>query len=213
MRRTLQQSSPAHGGSVMTTPAPGLVTGSFAGTLTPAQVWALLNALVEGSPFASSLTRANTSTGKLAFPTVGPTGFAWLEELAGGPQPPAQRQGPDRGGGQDRGPAPGQLGNAVGRRGQHHDLGDRCAGRQPEPRPGPGPPARHRHPPAERDHRPGRPGGRPDADRRGRCRHRGHRRGRRHHQHHRDVPDHLRRRADPHRRPEGGWYTRTGCPT
>lgn len=65
----------------MTTPAPGLVTGSFAGTLTPAQVWSLLNALVEGSPFASSLTRANTSTGKLAFPTVGPTGFAWLEEL------------------------------------------------------------------------------------------------------------------------------------
>ena len=65
----------------MTTPAPGLVTGSFGGTLTPAQVWALLNALVEGSPFASSLTRANTSTGKLAFPTVGPTGYAWLEEL------------------------------------------------------------------------------------------------------------------------------------
>jgi len=65
----------------MTMPAPGLVTGSFAGSLTPAQVWSLLNALVEGSPFASSLTRANTSTGKLAFPTVGPTGFAWLEEL------------------------------------------------------------------------------------------------------------------------------------
>jgi Phage capsid family len=60
---------------------PGLVTGSFSGTLTPAQVWALLNALIEGSPFASSLTRANTSTGKMAFPTVGPTGFAWLEEL------------------------------------------------------------------------------------------------------------------------------------
>ena len=65
----------------MTTPAPGIVTGSLGGTLTPAQIWALLNALVEGSPFASSLTRANTSTGKLAFPTVGPTGFAWLEEL------------------------------------------------------------------------------------------------------------------------------------
>ena len=65
----------------MTTPAPGIVTGSFGGTLTPAQVWALLNALVEGSPFGSSLTRANTSTGKMAFPTVGPTGFAWLEEL------------------------------------------------------------------------------------------------------------------------------------
>ena len=93
----------------MTTPAPGLVTGSFGGTLTPAQVWSLLNALVEGSPFASSLTRANTSTGKLAFPTVGPTGYAWLEELQEVPEPAAQRQGPDRGGGQDRRAAPGQL--------------------------------------------------------------------------------------------------------
>ena len=65
----------------MTTPAPGLVTGSFGGTLTPAQVWALLNALVEGSPFAASLTRAETATGRMSFPTVGPTGFAWLEEL------------------------------------------------------------------------------------------------------------------------------------
>jgi HK97 family phage major capsid protein len=65
----------------MTTPAPGLVTGSFAGTLTPAQVWALLNALVEGSPFAASLTRAETATGKMAFPTVAPSGYAWLEEL------------------------------------------------------------------------------------------------------------------------------------
>jgi HK97 family phage major capsid protein len=60
---------------------PGLVTGSFAGTLTPAQVWGLLNALVEGSPFAGSLTRAETATGKLAFPTVAPSGYAWLEEL------------------------------------------------------------------------------------------------------------------------------------
>ena len=65
----------------MTTPAPGLVTGSFAGTLTPAQVWALLNALVSGSPFAGSLTRAETATGRLAFPTVAPSGYAWLEEL------------------------------------------------------------------------------------------------------------------------------------
>ena len=65
----------------MTMPAPGLVTGSFAGTLTPAQVWALLNALVEGSPFAASLTRAETATGKMAFPTVAPSGYAWLEEL------------------------------------------------------------------------------------------------------------------------------------
>jgi HK97 family phage major capsid protein len=60
---------------------PGLVTGSFAGVLTPAQVQALLNALIEGAPFAASLERATTSTGKLAFPTVAPSGYAWLEEL------------------------------------------------------------------------------------------------------------------------------------
>ena len=66
----------------MTTPAPpGLVTGSFGGTLTPAQIWSLLNSLIEGSPFASSLARAETATGRMSFPTVGPTGFAWLEEL------------------------------------------------------------------------------------------------------------------------------------
>lgn len=66
----------------MTTPAPpGLTTSGFGGVLTPAQVWALLNALVEGSPFAGSLTRAETATGRLAFPTVAPSGFAWLREL------------------------------------------------------------------------------------------------------------------------------------
>ena len=66
----------------MTTPSPpGIHTGSWSGTLTPAQVWALLNALVVGAPFAGSLTRAMTSTGKLAFPSVAPSGYAWLEEL------------------------------------------------------------------------------------------------------------------------------------
>jgi HK97 family phage major capsid protein len=60
---------------------PGLVTGSFGGVLTPAQVWALLNALIEGAPFSASLTRAETATGNLAFPTVAPTGYAWLEQL------------------------------------------------------------------------------------------------------------------------------------
>ena len=59
-----------------------LTTGSFAGVLTPAQVHELLNALIEGAPFAGSLTRATTSTGKLAFPTVAPTGYSWLAELA-----------------------------------------------------------------------------------------------------------------------------------
>ncbi len=64
----------------MTTPN-GLITSSFDGTLTPAQVSALLNSLIEGAPFAASLTRAETSTGRMAFPTVAPTGWAWLEEL------------------------------------------------------------------------------------------------------------------------------------
>ena len=111
----------------MTMPAPGIVTGSFAGTLTPAQVWALLNALVEGSPFAASLTRANTSTGKMAFPTVGTHRLRLAGGASGSPQSPAQRQGPDRGGRQGRGLLPVSSGDAVGRGGQHHDLGDRCA--------------------------------------------------------------------------------------
>ena len=61
---------------------PGLITSSFGGVLTPAQVAELLNELIEGAPFAASLTRATTSTGKLAFPTVAPSGYSWLEELA-----------------------------------------------------------------------------------------------------------------------------------
>jgi HK97 family phage major capsid protein len=66
----------------MTTPAQSsLVRSSFGGVLTPAQVHELLNALVTGAPFSASLTRAGTSTGTLAFPTVGPTGWSWLEEL------------------------------------------------------------------------------------------------------------------------------------
>jgi HK97 family phage major capsid protein len=64
----------------MTEPGP-LITESFGGVLTPAQVNNLLNALVSGAPFAGSLTRATTSTGKLAFPTVAPSGYAWLREL------------------------------------------------------------------------------------------------------------------------------------
>lgn len=66
----------------MTTPTSDrIITSSFGGVLTPAQVWQLLNALIEGAPYAASLTRANTATGKLAFPTVAPSGYAWLEEL------------------------------------------------------------------------------------------------------------------------------------
>lgn len=61
--------------------SPGLVTGSFGGVLTPPQVQQLLNALIGGAPFADSLNRTPTSTGAAAFPTVGPTGWAWLNEL------------------------------------------------------------------------------------------------------------------------------------
>ena len=53
----------------MTTP-PGLVTASFDGVLTPAQINELLDSLISGAPFAGSLTRAQTSTGRMAFPTV-----------------------------------------------------------------------------------------------------------------------------------------------
>lgn len=63
-----------------------LTTTSFAGVLTPAQVHELLVALIEGAPFAASLTRATTSTGKLAFPTVAPSGFAWLQQLQAVPR-------------------------------------------------------------------------------------------------------------------------------
>jgi Phage capsid family len=56
-------------------------TTSFDGVLTPAHVTALLSALVGGAPFAASLTRAPTATGKMAFPTAAPSGFSWLEEL------------------------------------------------------------------------------------------------------------------------------------
>jgi hypothetical protein len=37
--------------------------------------------LIGGAPFAASLTRAQTKTGRMAFPSVSPTGFAWLAEL------------------------------------------------------------------------------------------------------------------------------------
>ena len=167
----------------MTTPAPGLVTGSFAGTLTPAQVWALLNALVEGSPFAASLTRANTSTGKLAFPTVGPTGFAWLEELQEVPSLLLNDKALIVSVAKVAGLLPVSSEMQSDAAVNITTWVQRCPGRQPEPRPGPRAAAGDRQPPARRDHRPGRRGIRPDADRRGRCRHRGHRRGRRHHQH------------------------------
>jgi HK97 family phage major capsid protein len=64
----------------MTAPS-GVTTASFKGVLTPAQVWDVLNLLIGGAPFSGSLTRAQSRTGRMAFPTVGPTGWAWLKEL------------------------------------------------------------------------------------------------------------------------------------
>jgi HK97 family phage major capsid protein len=64
----------------MTTPS-GVTTADFRSTLTPAQVWAVLNTLITQAPFAASLTRAQSRTGRMAFPTAAPSGFSWLNEL------------------------------------------------------------------------------------------------------------------------------------
>jgi HK97 family phage major capsid protein len=55
-------------------------TAGFKGYFTPAQVAAIMNTLVDQAPFAASLTRAQSATGRMAFPIAGPTGFAWLGE-------------------------------------------------------------------------------------------------------------------------------------
>lgn len=67
----------------MTTPSSidGLTTQGFHGQLTPSQVQTVLNELVTGAPFAGSLTRVQTATGRAFFPVAAPTGFAWLQEL------------------------------------------------------------------------------------------------------------------------------------
>jgi HK97 family phage major capsid protein len=66
----------------MTTPA-GVWTGSFQGYPFPPDVVArILNLLIEGAPFAASLTRQPTARSSIAWPTAKPTGFAWLPELA-----------------------------------------------------------------------------------------------------------------------------------
>lgn len=64
-------------------PAPARVdTGSFGGYPFPADVIArIINLLITGSPFASSLTRQQTGRSTVAWPTAKPSGFAWLREL------------------------------------------------------------------------------------------------------------------------------------
>ena len=69
----------------MTTPAP-TTTGSFQGVMHPADVTNVLNLLVSGSPFASTLTRYPTSRHEVAFPTAQPDRPAWVAEGADIPE-------------------------------------------------------------------------------------------------------------------------------
>ena len=66
----------------MTTPAPPVTTGSFQGTLHPAQVAAVLNMLTTGAPFSgTALTPFPTNRSQVAFPTAKPDRPAWLGEM------------------------------------------------------------------------------------------------------------------------------------
>ncbi len=66
----------------MTTPAPPVTTGSFQGTLHPADVARVLNLLTEGAPFAgTALTAYPTSRNSVAFPTAKPDRPQWLKEM------------------------------------------------------------------------------------------------------------------------------------
>jgi|GEM_PF-3100989 len=64
-------------------PAPtDVTTGSFAGTLHPAQVAAVLNMLTTGAPFCNAaLTPFPTNRSTVAFPTAKPDRPAWLGEM------------------------------------------------------------------------------------------------------------------------------------
>jgi HK97 family phage major capsid protein len=65
----------------MTTPAPPITTGSFQGTLHPADVARVLNLLVGGAPFSSVLSPFPTQRHSVAFPTAKPDRPAWLAEM------------------------------------------------------------------------------------------------------------------------------------
>ena len=64
-------------------PAPtDVTTGSFQGTLHPAQVAAVLNMLTSGAPFSgTALTPFPTNRSQVAFPTAKPDRPAWLGEM------------------------------------------------------------------------------------------------------------------------------------
>jgi hypothetical protein len=64
-----------------------VTTQSFAGVIAPPDVRdAIINKLVDGSPFAASLTRDPTSRRAVAYPTAEPTGWAWIPELGRFPE-------------------------------------------------------------------------------------------------------------------------------
>jgi HK97 family phage major capsid protein len=67
----------------MTTP---VTTASFQQVLHPPDIAQMINLLVGGSPFASSLTRFPTTRAEVAFPTAAPDKPAWTAEAAALPQ-------------------------------------------------------------------------------------------------------------------------------
>lgn len=65
----------------MTTPH--VTSRDFGGSLVPPEVQArIINLLVDGSPFANSLTRLPVTSTKVTWPTAQPSGFAWVDELS-----------------------------------------------------------------------------------------------------------------------------------
>jgi len=62
---------------------PPVTRASFDATLWPEELRALaLKTIIGGAPFAGSLTPVPTSNSKVVFPTVDPTGAAWVAEAA-----------------------------------------------------------------------------------------------------------------------------------
>jgi HK97 family phage major capsid protein len=68
-------------------PLPGLGRSGFDTVLVPADLAGqIIDLLVGGAPFASSITRLPTAVGTVAFPVASPSGAAWVAELDTIPQ-------------------------------------------------------------------------------------------------------------------------------
>lgn len=72
----------------MTTPStslpspPAVSTESWSGHLAPPEIAGrIITMIMDQAPFAASLTRFTTSSSSVVFPTVSPTGAAWIPEL------------------------------------------------------------------------------------------------------------------------------------